>query len=176
MPGTEKLLDQIGCKILMELQANARLPLAELGRRVGLSTPAVGERVRRLEEAGIIIGYRAQVDHARLGYPILAFIRISVVGDFLSRVMKVSREVPEVLECHRVTGTDSFIIKAIAASIEDLEKVIDRFTPYVATTTSIVLSSVVTAGVVEPRQTFVEKRRGKRNAGAGPAPCRGGVR
>jgi Lrp/AsnC family leucine-responsive transcriptional regulator len=93
-----------------------------------------------------------------------------VVGDFLSRVMKVSREVPEVLECYRVTGTDSFIIKAIAGSIEDLEKVIDRFTPYVATTTSIVLSSVVTANVIEPKQTLVEKRRGRRNAGARFAP------
>lgn len=82
---SDKLLDEIGWKILNELQLNARLPLTELGRRVGLSTPAVGERVRRLEDAGIILAYRAQVDHAKTGYPMLAFIRISVVGDFLSR-------------------------------------------------------------------------------------------
>lgn len=163
-PGSDKLLDKIGWRILIELQANGRLPLTELGRRVGLSTPAVGERVRRLEDAGIITGYRAQVDHSKVGFPILAFIRINVVGDFLSRVMKVSREVPEVLECHRVTGSDSFIIKAIAGSIEDLERVIDRFTPYVATTTAIVLSSVVTAGVIETKPAPSGKRRG-RNSG-----------
>ena len=160
-PGSDKLLDRIGWRILSELQLNGRLPLTELGRRVGLSTPAVGERVRRLEEAGIIMGYRAQIDNAKAGYPILAFIRISVVGDFLSRVMKVSREVPEVLECHRVTGSDSFVIKAIAGSIEELEKVIDRFTPYVATTTAIVLSSVVTSGIIEPKPEQSDRRRGR---------------
>lgn len=164
-PTSGKLLDEIGWKILNELQLNARLPLTELGRRVGLSTPAVGERVRRLEEARIILGYRAQVDYAKTGYPMLAFIRISVVGDFLSRVTKVSREIPEVLECHRVTGSDSFIIKAIAGSIEELEKVIDRFTPYVATTTAIVLSSVVTSGIIEPKLADAERRRGKGNGG-----------
>lgn len=158
---SDKLMDRIGWRILNELQVNGRLPLTELGRRVGLSTPAVGERVRRLEEAGIITGYRAQVDHAKAGYPILAFIRISVVGDFLSRVMKVSREVPEVLECHRITGSDSFVVKAIAGSIEELEKVIDRFTPYVATTTAIVLSSVVTAGVIEPKPAENDRRGGR---------------
>lgn len=163
------MLDKIGWKILNELQLNARLPLTELGRRVGLSTPAVGERVRRLEEAGIIVGYRAQVDHAKAGYPMLAFIRISVVGDFLSRITKVSREVPEVLECHRVTGSDSFVIKAIAGSIEELEKVIDRFTPYVATTTAIVLSSVVTTGVIEPKQVSFDKRQA-RGTPRSPAP------
>jgi Lrp/AsnC family leucine-responsive transcriptional regulator len=115
-----------------------------------------------LEEAGIIMGYRAQVDHSKAGYPILAFIRISVVGDFLSRVMKVSREVPEVLECYRVTGSDSFIVKAIAGSIEELEKVIDRFTPYVATTTAVVLSSVVTTGVIEPKPIQDRRSRAER--------------
>src|SRR5579862_6677683 len=112
-PATNKLLDEIGWKILNQLQLNARLPLTELGRRVGLSTPAAGERVRRMEEAGIILGYRAQLDYEKVGYPVLAFIRISVAGEFLSRITKISREMPEVLECHRVTGSDSFIIKAV---------------------------------------------------------------
>jgi Lrp/AsnC family leucine-responsive transcriptional regulator len=175
-PGSDKLLDKIGWRILSELQANGRLPLTELGRRVGLSTPAVGERVRRLEDVGIITGYRAQVDHAKVGYPILAFIRISVVGDFLSRVMKVSREVPEVLECHRVTGSDSYLIKAIAGSIEELEKVIDRFTPYVATTTAIVLSSVVTSGVIEPKPIPGDRRRGRGNGNQRAASSADGAR
>jgi Lrp/AsnC family leucine-responsive transcriptional regulator len=162
-PSSDKLLDAIGWKILSELQLNARMPLTELGRRVGLSTPAVGERVRHLEEAGIILGYRAQVDPAKAGYPIMAFIRISVVGDFLSRFTKVSREIPEVLECHRVTGSESFIIKVISGSIGELEKVIDRFSPYVATTTAIVLSSVVTTGVIEPQPGSPQRRRGRAN-------------
>ncbi len=162
MPDSDKLLDKIGWRILDELQMDGRLPLTELGRRVGLSTPAVGERVRRLEEAGIITGYRAQVDHAKAGYPVLAFIRISVVGDFMARVMKVSREVPEVLECYRVTGSDSFVVKAIAGSIEELERIIDRFTPYVATTTAVVLSSVVTSGVIAPKSAQARKNKPER--------------
>ena len=148
-----KLLDVIGRKILAELQRDSRLPFAELGRRVGLSTPAVMDRVRRLECAGIITGYRTEVDPASIGYPILAFVAVTVVGDFLPRVNKVARTVPEILECHRVTGANSFILKVIARSVEELEKVIDRLAPYVATTTSLVLSSVATLGIIEvPRE------------------------
>jgi Lrp/AsnC family leucine-responsive transcriptional regulator len=102
------------------------------------------ERIRRMEEAGIISGYQAEIDLSKIGYNILAFIRVSVVGNFMPRIMKVARDMPEVLECHRVTGADSFIMKAAVESIDELEKLLDRLTPYVATTTSIVLSSVVT--------------------------------
>jgi Lrp/AsnC family leucine-responsive transcriptional regulator len=144
-----KELDDIGWKILVELQRDARVTFAELGRRVGLSTPAVVERVRKLEDAGIILGYRTLVDASKVGLPILAFIRISVVGDVLNKIIRVAKELPEVLECHRVTGSDSFIIKVTVASIEHLESVIDQLTPYVATTTSIVLSSAVSVGIVE---------------------------
>jgi len=147
-----KLLDAIGWKILLELQHNARAPFSELGRRVGLSAPAVLERIRRMEEAGIITGYRAEIDHAKVGNRILAFIRINVVGDFMPRIMKVARELPEVLECYRVTGADSFIMKVGVENVDDLEKLIDRLTPYVATTTSLVLSSIVTRRVIEPKK------------------------
>jgi Lrp/AsnC family transcriptional regulator, leucine-responsive regulatory protein len=149
---TAKLLDNIGWKILVELQQNARAPFAELGRRVGLSTPAVMERIRRMEEAGIINGYRAEVDYSKVGYNILAFLRINVVGDFMPRIMKVARDLPEVLECYRVTGADSFIMKVAVESVDELEKLIDRLTPYVATTTSVVLSSIVIRRVIEPRK------------------------
>jgi len=148
---TLKMLDDIGWKILAALQADARIPFAELGRRIGLSTPAVTERVHRLEEAGIILRYRAELDHAKVGYPILAFVRVNVVGDFLQRIMKVSRELPEVLECHRVTGDDSFIIKVAVGSVDELQKLIDGLTPFVATTTSVVLSEVVTHRAIQPR-------------------------
>jgi Lrp/AsnC family transcriptional regulator, leucine-responsive regulatory protein len=145
-----KLLDRIGWKILRELQSDGRLPFAELGRRVGLSTPATMERVHRLQEAGIITGFRAEVDHKKVGYPIVAFVRVNVVGNFLPHVIKVSREMPEVLECYRVTGADSFIIRVAVRSVDDLQSVIDRFTPFVATTTSVVLSAIVTSRIIQP--------------------------
>jgi len=146
-----KQLDVIGRKILVELQENGRIPFTELGKRVGLSTPAVMDRVRRLEDAGVIAGYRADVNLSTMGYPILAFIAVNVVGDFLPRMNKLAKSIPEILECHRVTGSNSFIMKVIAGSVEELEKTIDRLTPYVATTTSLVLSSIVTRRSLEPK-------------------------
>ncbi|MFN0123347.1 MAG: Lrp/AsnC family transcriptional regulator [Blastocatellia bacterium] len=139
---SEKLLDEIGWHIVEELQANARLSYAELGRRVGLSIPAVTERVRRLEDAGIITGYHAQIDFEKIGRPILAFVRMSIMGD-AARLSALLREMPEVIECHRGTGGDSFILKVSVASVHHLETLIDSLLPYGMTTTSIVLSSPV---------------------------------
>lgn len=140
---TDKLLDQIGWKLLNELQINGRLSYAELGRRVGLTTPAVVERVKRMEEAGIIIGYHADIDPMKVGMPITAFIRMSVVGDVFTRITAVVKNSPEVVECHRGTGADSFIMKVHVRSVEHLESLIDRLTPFGTTSTSIVLSSPV---------------------------------
>jgi Lrp/AsnC family leucine-responsive transcriptional regulator len=147
---SEKLLDQIGWKILRELQRDARVSFTELGRRVGLTTPAVIERVRRLEEAGIIVGYRAEVNPALIGLPITAFIRMSISGVDYSRIIEAAERAPEVLECHRGTGGDSFILKVAVGTVEHLQNLIDKFTPYGITTTSIVLSSPVTRRVFEP--------------------------
>ncbi len=116
----ERMLDATGWRLLQELQEDARLSFAELGRRVGLSTPAVAERVRNLEAAGLVRGYRAEIDLAKLGLPILAFVRMSVVGDVLGRITAVAQELPEVLECHRGTGDDSFVMKVAVASVEHL--------------------------------------------------------
>ncbi len=138
-----KLLDQIGWKLLHELQLNGRLSYAELGRRVGLTTPAVVERVKRMEEAGIITGYHADIDSSKIGMPITAFIRLSVVGDVFTRITTVIKNAPEVVECHRGTGADSFIMKVHVRSVEHLESLIDRLTPYGTTSTSIILSSPV---------------------------------
>ena len=146
---TEKLLDKISWNILRELQEDARLSYAELGRRVGLTTPAVIERVKRLEEAGIILGYRAEINLSKIGKPILAFIRMSITGVDFARIVEVAEKSPEILECHRGTGGDSFIMKVAVASIEDLQKAIDELIPYGVTTTSIVLSSPVTRRVIE---------------------------
>jgi Lrp/AsnC family transcriptional regulator, leucine-responsive regulatory protein len=149
---TSHLLDKIGWKIVVELEQDARVPFAELGRRVGLSTPAVVERVRRLEDAGIIAGYHAEVDHAKLGFPLLAFVRVNVVGDALARFAKKAAACPEVLEVHRVTGAESFIIKVAVTNQAHLERVIDSLMPYVATTTSMVLSSSLTWRCMEPEE------------------------
>jgi Lrp/AsnC family transcriptional regulator, leucine-responsive regulatory protein len=140
----ERLLDEIGWHILDELQENARISFAELGRKVGLSTPAVTERVRKLEDAGVIAGYRTEVNPARAGLPITAFIRLSVVGEASARLAALIRELPEIAECHRTTGADSFVMKVRVSSIAHLEALIDRLTPFGTTTTSMVLSTPVT--------------------------------
>lgn len=145
-------LDALDWKILVELQQNARVPFAELGRRVGLSTPAVAERVRRLEDADVISGYRAEVNPAKVGFPVQAFIRVNVVGDALPKFVKKAIKCPEVLEVHRVTGAESFIIKVAVADHAHLEAVIDSLMPYVATTTSIILSSSLSWRCIEERR------------------------
>jgi Lrp/AsnC family leucine-responsive transcriptional regulator len=137
------MTDEIDRKILHELQQDARISYAELGRRVGLTTPAVIERVRKLEDRGIITGYRADIDPAKVGLPITAFVRMSITGVDYSHIIEVAEEAREVLECHRGTGGDSFIMKIAVSSVEHLQEVIDRLTPYGITTTTIVLSSPV---------------------------------
>jgi len=137
------VLDKTGWHILEELQHNGRLSFAELGRRVGLTLPAVAERVRKMQDAGIITGFHARVDPAKIGLPIAAFICISVVGDVFARVAKAVREMPEVLECHRGTGADSFTLRVAVESVQHLESLIDRLTPFGTTSTSIVLSTLV---------------------------------
>jgi Lrp/AsnC family transcriptional regulator, leucine-responsive regulatory protein len=136
----ERLLDETGWQILQELQQNARLSFSELGQRVGLSSPAVTERVRRMEDAGIITGYRAEINTAKVGFPITAIIRMSAPGDCKQLNATVSG-FPEVLESDRVAGGDSVIMKVIATSMEHLEELIDRLAAYGSTTTSIVLSA-----------------------------------
>lgn len=144
-----KLLDKIGWKILEELQEDARIQFVELGRRVGLSTPAVIERVRRMEEAGIITGYRAEIDHHKVGLPVCAYIRVRVIGDFIPRVIAVARAMPEVFECHRIAGEDTFLLRVCVSTSGALEKIVDKLTPYVATATMLVFSSPVSRRVIE---------------------------
>ena len=145
-----KLLDPIGWRILAELQEDARIHFSELGRRVGLSTPAVIERVHRMEEAGIITGYRVEIDRQKVGRPVCAFIRVRVGGDSITRVIALAREMPEVQECHHIAGEDTFLLKVFVPTSEALENIIKKFMPYVATTTMLVLSSPVTLRTIEP--------------------------
>jgi len=157
---SERLLDAIGWRILAELQENARIQLAELGRRVGLSNPAAIERVRRMEEAGIITGYRVEIDHRKVGLPVSAYIRIRIHGDSIFRFISAVRDMREVYECHRITGDDTFLVKVYAASTEELERIVDSFNPYMTTNTMLVLSSPVTRQTIEsPSETSASSRR-----------------
>jgi Lrp/AsnC family transcriptional regulator, leucine-responsive regulatory protein len=156
------MLDDIDCDILDELQTNARIPFAELGRRVGLSTPAVIERVRRLEESGVILGYRTAVDPARVGLPVRAFVHVTVAGDKLAKFAAVVRNVPEVLECHRVTGAESFIVQVAVRDVGHMQEVIDSMMPYVSTNTSMVLASPVPWNRVLPAQRQGKKPKVRR--------------
>ena len=143
-------MDDIDCEILAELQTNARIAFAELGRRVGLSTPAVIERVRRLEEHHVIMGYRAVVDPAKVGLPVRAFVKVTVAGDKLQKFAALVRELPEVLECHRVTGAESFMVQIAVRDVRHMEALIDSMMPYVATNTSMILASPVPWNSVLP--------------------------
>jgi Lrp/AsnC family leucine-responsive transcriptional regulator len=141
-------IDDIDRKVLLELQKDARVSFAELGRRVGLTTPAVIERVRKLEDSGVITGYRAEIDTAKVGLPIIAFVRMSITGVDYSHIIEVAEQSNEILECHRGTGGDSFIMKVAVSSVEHLQQIIDKLTPYGITTTAIVLSSPVKRRVI----------------------------
>ena len=136
-------LDATNLRLLAELQEDARISQAELGRRVGLSPPAVAERLSRLEREGTVTGYRADVDPRALGFTLAAIIRMRPAPRQIPKVAEVAQGTPEVVECHRVTGEDCFYMKVHVRSVEHLEEVIDRFTPYGQTTTSIIQSSPV---------------------------------
>jgi Lrp/AsnC family leucine-responsive transcriptional regulator len=140
---SRKLLDEVGWQILTVLQEDARLSFTEIGRRVGLSLPAVTERIRRMEEAGIITGYRVEIDIRKIGLGITAFIRVITPNEKYPALNTLLKSMPEVLESHHLAGADSFIIKVVASSIPHLESLITRLSPYGPTTTSIVLSSPV---------------------------------
>ena len=135
--------DSTNLRLLEELQSNSRLSNAELGRRVGLSAPAVADRLARLEESGAIVAYRAEIDPRALGYSLSVVLRIRPAPRELKKVAELAQRTPEVVECHRITGDDCYLMRAWVRDVEHLEDVIDRFAPYGQTTTSIVQSSPV---------------------------------
>lgn len=142
MPLHEEI-DPVNIRVLEELQRDPRLTMSELGRRVGMSSPSVTERVRRLEEAGVIRGYSLDINPVALGLPISAYIRVRPSPGQLSRIAELARQIPEVVECHRVTGEDCFIIKVHIPAIDQLDRLLDCFLLYGQTTTSIIQSSPV---------------------------------
>ena len=136
-------LDRIDARILAALAADGRVSVAELARTVGLSPPSVSERIKRLEESGVIEGYSARIDPRALGLPLAAWLRIRPIPGQLRKVAEILRDLAEIVECDRITGEDCFIARAHVASVEDLEALIDEIIPYAMTNTSIIQSSPV---------------------------------
>src|SRR3954454_12791640 len=145
-----QLTDATNLRLLDELQRDARLSLAELGRRVGLSSPAVADRLKRLEDEGVISGYRADVNPRALGYTLGVIIRIRPAPRQIAAVAQLARDTPEVLECHRVTGDDCYVMTAYVRDVEHLEEIIDQFAAYGQTTSSIMQSSPVPRRALAP--------------------------
>ena len=148
----KKQLDHIDWQILELLQDNARLSYAEIGRRVGLSLPAAAERVRRLEEAGIIEGYHTQINPEKLGLSVTAFIRVSVPVEKYPQFTALVCNLAEVLECHHVTGIEAFVMRVVVTSISHLESLVTQLSQYGQTTTSIVMSSPMIRRVIKAPQ------------------------
>jgi Lrp/AsnC family leucine-responsive transcriptional regulator len=138
-------VDVTDLALLGELQEDARVSLAELGRRVGLSPPAVAERLQRLEQEQVILGYHAELNPRALGLALSAVIRVRPLPRQLHLVGDLARKTPEVVDCRRITGEDCYIMTAHVRSVEHLEEVIDRFAAHGQTTTSIVQSAPVAA-------------------------------
>lgn len=136
-------LDATDRKIIGELAADGRVSLAELGRRVSLSSPAVAERVQRLERSGVITGYHAEIDPRMLGYQLTAIVRIKPAPGQLPRIPELAAAIPEIGECHRITGEDCFYLKVFLRSIDDLGPLLDRFLVYGETTTSLINASPI---------------------------------
>ena len=136
-------LDAIDHKIISELSIDGRVSFAELGRRTNLSSPAVTERVKRLEQAGVITGYRAEIDPRALGYQLTAIVRVKPAVRQLTKIAELAADIPQIEECLRITGEDCFYMKLHLGSIEELPSVLDRFLLYGETTTSIVNATPV---------------------------------
>ena len=133
-------LDPIDWTILNELQDDARMSLTELGRRVNLSASATTERVRRLESIGVITGYRADIDLTKVGYPVLAVVRLKYPGNKHEPLHRLLAERREILECLRTTGDDCYTLKVAAASMPHLEQLVNELTDFGSTTTNLVYS------------------------------------
>ena len=141
--------DPLDEKILRELQRNARTSYREIGRRVGLSSPAVAERVHKMMDAGIIEGFHAKVEPEKIGFPISAFIYLTSQPEKYLRVYAFAENTPEILECHCISGTESFLLRVIARDIPHLNSLVDQLSAHGATKTSMVLSSPVRKNSIE---------------------------
>lgn len=143
LPEGKSLLDDTNTRLIEALIDDPRASAAELARRVGMSAPAVRERVVRLEQAGVIRGYRLDIDPAAIGLPVAAWVRIRPGPGQLPKIADLAARTPEVSECHRISGEDCFLLKIHVAAIDALEGVLDQFLLYSQTISSIVVSTPV---------------------------------
>jgi Lrp/AsnC family leucine-responsive transcriptional regulator len=134
-------MDKKDWVLLEALQRDARVPFAELARQAGMSAPSATERVRRMEDEGVITGYHAEVDPAKLGRPLQVFIRLSVLNKDYSRFRRFLDGAEEIIECHHVSGEEAFVLRAAVASVRDLEELIRKLSAYGQTATSLILST-----------------------------------
>jgi len=139
------LLDARNVQLLRLLIGDARMSISELARRIDMSAPAVRERIQRLEEAGVIKGYRLEIDSRALGYPIAAFVRIRPSPGALPKIIALAQRVPQVTECYRITGEDCFILKVHLDTLDNLDRILDQFLAFGQTTTSLVQSTPLPA-------------------------------
>ena len=143
MTNKDLLADHKNCEIVRLLQRRPRATISEIARKIGMSNPAVKERVIRLEESGIVEGYRLDLDPKKLGYQVMAFVRIRPLAGHVNKIAELVQSLPQVTECHRITGEDCFILKVYVKEISNLDRILDKFLAHGQTTTSIVQSSPV---------------------------------
>ena len=136
-------LDGIDAEILATLSVEARITVADLARKVGLSAPSVAERIKRLEEAGVILGYGARISPAAMGLPLAVHIRIRPMPGQVSKLAALLNQLPAIVECDRITGDDCYVARAHVASVQELETLIDLILPLGTTNTAIIQSSPV---------------------------------
>jgi len=140
---SDLLLDARNVELLRLLCGDPRMAISELARKVGMSAPATRERIRRLEEGQLIKGYRLDLDPRALGFPVAAFVRIRPMPGKLPKISELAQRMPQVTECHRVTGEDCFILKIHFESLDGLDRILDQFLAFGQTTTSLVQSTPV---------------------------------
>lgn len=143
-------LDSLNWKILKCLQENARLSNAEIGRRVGISSPAVSERIKRLEDSGIILGYKTVVSPLDMGYQLKAIITLHAFIGKLKPFLEKVKTYDEVLNCYRITGNENIVMEVLLKNQKHLEMFIDELIVYGETKTQIVLSHVTRYKEVKP--------------------------
>lgn len=144
-------VDKINWQILEALQKNARLSFSEIGRNIGLSSPAVAERVKKMEDAGIIKGYNAQVSYHKTGHQLKAIITLRAFMGRLKPFLEKVKEFKEVINCYRITGNENIIMEVVLYDQTHLEEFIDKLITYGETKTHIILSSVVAQGPLKKR-------------------------
>jgi len=142
-------IDEINMKILRKLQMNARFTFSEIGRRVGLSSPAVAERIYKMEESGIINGYHADINPNTFEHNIMAFITLTTQPEKYTKIYSFAEKENEIVECHHISGKESLILKVASSSISHLDSVVERLSKFGKTKTSIVLSSPIKKKILE---------------------------